>query len=245
MSKYIKLFDTHTEYQTYINGNTKVLPNVSYCDDMNEVHYNPFVLETRLVAKFNITDTSNATNIMYRNALSNFSEIEIDGVVQPNVVSSYTFDTTGEHIVKYTLVDPSNIPNSAFYGCTKLKDVYFPKSIVSIGKNGFRNCNIYSPVILPDTITTIGETAFASSTACTTIVFGKNITYISVNAFQDNYELINFTILTKIPPTIEYPLFVNNNYNLKIYVPAESVDAYKAATNWSLYANKIQAIPSA
>lgn len=38
MGKYIKLFETHTEYQTYINGQDKVLPNVSYCEDNNDVH---------------------------------------------------------------------------------------------------------------------------------------------------------------------------------------------------------------
>lgn len=32
--------------------------------------------------------------------------------------------------------------------------------------------------------------------------------------------------------------------NLTIYVLAESVDAYKAASGWSTYADKIQAIPA-
>ena len=37
--KYLKLFETHTEYQTYINSQDRILPNVSYCEDNNEVHY--------------------------------------------------------------------------------------------------------------------------------------------------------------------------------------------------------------
>ncbi len=44
MSKYLKRFSTHTEYETYINGDDVLKPNVSYCEDNNEVHYNPFVL---------------------------------------------------------------------------------------------------------------------------------------------------------------------------------------------------------
>ena len=43
MGKYLKKFDTHTEYETYINGSDKVLPNVSLCATENEVHYNPIV----------------------------------------------------------------------------------------------------------------------------------------------------------------------------------------------------------
>jgi len=42
MSNYVKLFNTHTEYQTYIGRDDALKPNVSYCEDNNEVHYNPF-----------------------------------------------------------------------------------------------------------------------------------------------------------------------------------------------------------
>ena len=44
MSKYLKLFENHTQYETFIGGgeNTPfVRPNVSYCIAENEVHYNP------------------------------------------------------------------------------------------------------------------------------------------------------------------------------------------------------------
>ena len=42
-AKYLKLFDTHTDYETYINGQDAVKPNVSYCEDDNGVHYNPYI----------------------------------------------------------------------------------------------------------------------------------------------------------------------------------------------------------
>jgi len=38
--KYTKKFNTHTNYNTYITGNNKVLPNVSYCKEEKELHYN-------------------------------------------------------------------------------------------------------------------------------------------------------------------------------------------------------------
>ena len=43
MAKYLKLFKTHTQYETYINGQDAVKPNVSYCKDVMDVHYNPYV----------------------------------------------------------------------------------------------------------------------------------------------------------------------------------------------------------
>ena len=37
---HIKLFETHTDYETYINDNP-VLPNLSFCLDANDGHYTP------------------------------------------------------------------------------------------------------------------------------------------------------------------------------------------------------------
>lgn len=152
MGKYLKSFNSHSEYQQYIQSNDKVLPNVSYCKDNDEVHYNPWV-ETRVVAKFNVTDTSSATDIMYNDATSQFSEIEIDGVVQPSVVSSYTFDTTGEHTVKYTLSDPTCIGEGAFYGCYRLTDITICSSVTYIEDDAFYYCSNL------ETITSLAITA--------------------------------------------------------------------------------------
>lgn len=40
--KFIKKFDSHTNYNTYITSNDKILPNVCYCNLEEELHYNPF-----------------------------------------------------------------------------------------------------------------------------------------------------------------------------------------------------------
>ena len=44
MRKYLKLFENHTQYETFIGGGDTpfVRPNVSHCIAENEVHYNPF-----------------------------------------------------------------------------------------------------------------------------------------------------------------------------------------------------------
>lgn len=40
MSNYLKLFENHDDYEDFVDGGTMVLPNVSYCQQENEVHYN-------------------------------------------------------------------------------------------------------------------------------------------------------------------------------------------------------------
>lgn len=43
MSKYLKLFETTSQYEEYINGSDVVLPNVSVAEDApTTVHYNPY-----------------------------------------------------------------------------------------------------------------------------------------------------------------------------------------------------------
>ncbi len=37
---YLKLFQNHEEYETFVSGDTMVKPNVSHCIEENEVHYN-------------------------------------------------------------------------------------------------------------------------------------------------------------------------------------------------------------
>ena len=37
---YLKLFQTHEEYEAFVSGGTMVKPNVSHCVQENEVHYN-------------------------------------------------------------------------------------------------------------------------------------------------------------------------------------------------------------
>ena len=41
MGDYLKAFEKHSEYETYSSGDM-LKPNVSYCEDNNEVHYNPW-----------------------------------------------------------------------------------------------------------------------------------------------------------------------------------------------------------
>ena len=42
MADYLKLFETHSQYEAYMGGGGEIaLPNVSHCISENEVHYNP------------------------------------------------------------------------------------------------------------------------------------------------------------------------------------------------------------
>lgn len=224
------------------------MPNVSYCVDLNEVHFNKYTQpETRIVATFNVTDTSNPTNIVGyddRNGkyyTSPFSEIEIDGVLQNEVIGYYQFDTSGEHIVKYTLDDVTLIPQKTFFKCYNLTTISIPSGVTSIGDNAFYECEGLHSVSLPNTLVELGNSAFISCPSLVSVTIPDSVTTIGTS-FQGCTGLTSITCLPITPPTITNLSFSNND--CPIYVPAESVDAYKVATNWSTYASRIQAIPT-
>jgi hypothetical protein len=38
--KHFKQFEYHTEYESYIESENKLLPNMSYCEDADDIHFN-------------------------------------------------------------------------------------------------------------------------------------------------------------------------------------------------------------
>lgn len=245
------------------------MPNVSYCVDLNEVHFNKYTPqpETRIVATFYVSDISNPTSLIGMNKegyfTSLFSEMEVDGNVLGEVVGNYQFSSTGEHVVKYTLVDNTSIGENAFVDCFEMSSVVVPNTVQSIGRGAFGQCTSLASVSLPNSVTLIDEYAFVSCGNLTNIIIPDSVTEIRRQAlsymgltsvtipssvtslgaqvFAQSNALEYITFLAATPPTIdEYTFWYDNG--CPIYVPAESVSAYQSASSWSTYASRIQAI---
>lgn len=245
--KYLKEFETHAEYEAYKNGQDYLTPNVSWCVDLDEVHFNKYTPqpETRIVATFDVADTNNPTNIVgYDDRYdeyytSPFSEIEIDGVLQNEVIGYYQFDTEGEHIVKYTLDDDTLVPQKTFYSCYNLTTISIPSGVTSIGMNAFYYCERLHSVSLPDTLVELGDSAFIGCTSLVSVTIPDSVTTMG-SSFQMCTGLTSITCLPITPPTINAHSF--NGSDCPIYVPTESVSAYQSASSWSTYASRIQAM---
>ena len=242
------------------------MPNVSYCVDRNEVHFKKYTPqpETRIVATFYVSDTSNPTNLIGMSKqgyfTSLFSEMEVDATVLGEVVGNYQFSSTGEHVVKYTLVDNTSIGENAFIECIKMSSVVVPNTVQSIGRGAFSSCTSLASVSLPNSVTLIDEYAFVSCGNLTNIIIPDSVTEIRRQAlsymgltsitipssvtslgaqvFAQSNALEHITFLAATPPTIDEYTFWNDN-GCPIYVPAASVDTYKAAKVWTTYASRI------
>ena len=213
--KYLKLFDKHQDYESFQPN--MLTPNVSYCQLEDEVHFNEFK-DTRLVAKFNVTSTSEPTVIADADSQIDtlFSAIEIDGVNMETMSSSHTFKATGEHIVKYTLKDPTEVKKYMFYKCANVTDAIIPDSVTSIGvqsfymsglesiilsKNltvinveAFNKCANLKHVIIPDSVTTLGTGVFGDCTSLEMVTIGNSLTEIPDRTFYSCSSLTNVVI---------------------------------------------------
>ena len=136
----------------------------------------------------------------------------------------------------------TKIGNFAFNYRRTLASVTIPNTVTRIDDDAFFGCSGLTSITIPDSVTYIGNESFYMCDVLTTVNIGTGVTYIGSIAFNECLSLTSFTINKTTPPTLESDTF--NNFNGTIYVPAASVDAYKAATNWSTYADRIQAIPS-
>ena len=135
----------------------------------------------------------------------------------------------------------TSIGKEAFWQCSALRNVSLPEGITSIGSNCFRLCSSLTNVTIPASVTSIDANAFYWCNGLTSITIPSGVTSIGNYGFFSCNSLSSITVLNSVPPTLGNSALDNTN-NCPIYVPAESVEAYKNATNWSNYSTRIQAI---
>ncbi|MBR6560983.1 MAG: leucine-rich repeat protein [Alistipes sp.] len=139
----------------------------------------------------------------------------------------------------------TEIGAEAFYNCDDLTSVTFPNSTTSIGAYTFAYCDGLTSVTIPNSITEIGVVAYIGCKSLTSVTILNSNTSIGHGAFSKCSSLVDVYCKATTPPTAQFEqynvweAFADNAYNRKIYVPAASVDAYKAAIGWSEYANNI------
>lgn len=137
----------------------------------------------------------------------------------------------------------------SLYGCGKFRECYgiktvlLPQQVDTIANNEFSSSSLAS-VTIPENVTRIGNSAFYG-TQLTTVTIPEKVTYIGEDAFGKNGSgpLKTIYIHAKEPPTVKRAPIVANDGTYKIYVPKESVEAYKSAEVWSIYKDYIYPMP--
>lgn len=135
----------------------------------------------------------------------------------------------------------TTIGDSAFTYCTSLTSATIGNSVVGIGYEAFKYCSGLTSINIPDSVTNIGRNAFRYCSGATSITIGSGVASIGRYAFSQCKTLTSITINAIAVPYAESGVFDTTN-NCPIYVPAESVQAYKAYRPFTGYASRIQPI---
>ena len=220
--KYLKKFNTTTEYDQFKSGSDYVLPNVSYVVENAVVKFNP---KQKNIIKCTYNVVANKSVRLCRTTDASphsFSNMSVDGVplnINSIDLNNYVFETSGLHIVEFELQDSEiksfngcsdliniEIPEGvtsicdSCFGGSGITSILLPSSINNIGSYAFNYCqNLSSDVIIPRNVTTIKNGLFSSSTKCN-VILHDDITYIGDNAFSGTSSLT----LVSLPSKLEY-----------------------------------------
>ena len=145
------------------------------------------------------------------------------------------------------MVDYAEI-NTSFSGCSNVLngvsfgDVFVSKRLVGKGCFSSVKGHLHFDFNLVAETSNFDKAGFYGHNL-DRITIGKNVNNIGANSLGGSSKTGGILRCLGVnPPTITTTTFGANNKWLtdgKIYVPDESVDVYKAATNWKAHASKI------
>ena len=179
----------------------------------------------------------------------------LEAVSLPNSLERiYPFAFRNSNISSISIpVGVKYISEDVFDGCNNLSTI-----TVSNGNTKYDsrdNCNALietatntilrgsSSTVIPNSVTTIGRNAFRGSKIAK-IVIPASVKNIGQWAFQDCKSLTTVVCKSKSVIDVSGLLPFDPLPNATLYVPAESIEAYKAANEWSKFSN-IQPLPYA
>ena len=124
---------------------------------------------------------------------------------------------------------------SAFGYCTSLAEVKLPSNLKKIDWCVFENCTNLTSIEIPDLTHTIYIRAFDGCSNLKTLTLGKRVQTIQNGAFANCPLLEDVYCRANTPPTCNDSFYDSYIEYIKLHVPAESVDAYKAADPWKKF----------
>lgn len=128
---------------------------------------------------------------------------------------------------------------------TNSNDFKYLTGVTDIPNNSFKS---YSgeTFVFPPNVRTIGTNVLASpsdTNTLKTVIIGEHVQSIDDYFCRYRVSMQKVIIYAKTPPADATLIFrrataQDINATFKIYVPDDSINAYKSATNWSRYASR-------
>lgn len=145
-----------------------------------------------------------------------------------------------------TFEDITTIGYDAFFNIGSLRSLIIP-NVTHIGPDAFLGCTgLTGDLVLPDGFEKVEAWSFDGCTGLTSITFPSTFAYLTEAAFFNCSSLTAVTFLGEVPPTYigvdpsssYYEPPFGRNHNFPIYVPCQSLMAYREA--YPYYANQMR-----
>lgn len=173
-------------------------------------------------------------------------DFQVDGIY-------YCYDVYGNAVVthgdkKYTgkIKIPSEVKwngkkkkvveigDYAFDCCYELKSVSIPSSVYYIGRFAFDNCYLLEEINIPNGVEAIKVSAFQYCCNLESIIIPSSVNSIGISAFSECKALKDIYCQAVNVPETHSSAFNNSPIEkMTLYVPGESMNAYKTTAPWS------------
>lgn len=114
-----------------------------------------------------------------------------------------------------------------------------PNDITAISNSIFEGGFCFESIDIPEGVTKIGRYAFCNCPNIRSVTIPSTVVCVEHGAFETCTQLAEVFCPSTTPPQMDGLVFMDCASELVIYVPSESVDAYRTAVGWMNYADMI------
>lgn len=175
-----------------------------------------------------------------------FQGSAVTSVSMPECITSIGQYACNECGSLETVVLPTNLDDFSgwciFRNCRNLKNIAIPENVTEIPNGTFINCTNLESVKIPNTVTSIRHSAFIVCCNLESIIIPSSVNSIGISAFSECKALKDVYCQAVNVPETHSSAFNNSPIeNMTLYVPGESMNAYKTTAPWSGF-GKFQAL---
>ena len=181
-------------------------------------------------------DNYSSSTIPWRPYERSIRAISFDGDI--TTIGNYAF---GNMDLKDSLLIPSSVTEIGYRAFSNNNDLtYVSIPNANIGEYAFQNLGSLQSAVIGNGVYTIGRNAFKSCRYLTTLQLGASLSSIEKEAFRDCASLRTIICYATTPPALasgSARSFDADKSRMTLYVPAESIESYRNAEEWSEFTN--------
>lgn len=167
-----------------------------------------------------------------------FQGSAVTSVSMPECITSIGQYACNECGSLETVVLPTNLDDFSgwciFRNCRNLKNIAIPENVTEIPNGTFSDCTNLESVKIPNTVTSIRHSAFQYCCNLESIIIPSSVNSIGISAFSECKALKDIYCQAVNVPETHSSAFNNSPIEkMTLYVPGESMNAYKTTAPWS------------